>query len=244
MPLGESSFSHEETGSTAPIPNQPIVVPPLPDTIKLDFEHKNACFDTFKCKGNQRLTRIRDTMKQFVEQNLDDGQSRILYLWGPAGTGKTHCLVAAMRHLSDKGQPVEFMKADEIYEIVNKKCGFGHGYKKFIDVLGPNIFIDDLNSTNAYLMGFSKQLVLSVFDRGGKKVIITSNMEPREFTLNLTQEKQFYGNSTTSETVTSKEAQRLMSRFGAMATIINFNGINGKRHNWLDERYEGIEVVD
>lgn len=75
-------------------------------TLSLDTAPATS-FDSFHTDDTMAM--VRDSVRAFVDGKLDDLQ---LFLWGEAGTGKSHLLVAACQSFSEKGFRVAYLPGD------------------------------------------------------------------------------------------------------------------------------------
>ena len=71
--------------------------------LPLGFEFNNELtFDSFVSHGNQEAVNA-------IHQLVMDGGERYVYLWGTAGTGKSHLLQALCQDVAGKGSPVALL---------------------------------------------------------------------------------------------------------------------------------------
>lgn len=69
-----------------------------------------ATFENFVAGPNQGAVRT-------LEQCIAHGEHPAVYLWGAAGTGKTHLLQAACYRMAQRGQPVAYLPLGEASEF-------------------------------------------------------------------------------------------------------------------------------
>lgn len=98
-----------------------------------------------------------------------------LFLYGPAGIGKTHLCVAVAKEVFKKtGVRQRYLRAENLNNYVkytNKGC---------LDVPNQTWVIDDLNSPYGIDVYSFREVVLAVHNQGGR-IFVTSNMDYPEF---------------------------------------------------------------
>lgn len=187
---------------------------------RISLENKNNTFENFDVSFHPKLDIFLTHIKSFSEETSD--QSQVLFLYGPAGVGKTHLITAAVNKLKASGQKICFARGDELYELLNQKFGYGDTMRRFKQSNFDVVVIDDLNTVNAFHKAFLSALFLDAWDKGGKKILISANIQHSNFADLI---------CSGQHGVNANEKERLRSRINAMFKdrILDFSGIPTRR---------------
>ncbi len=203
------------------------------DGHKLAFESIGNSFDNF-LTPTPKHQQILASVKEFAAAPVGAGTkgSRVLFMHGPAGVGKTHLLTSLIDAFKAQGKKLLHVK-DELYTYYSESQKKKSSFDLASNLAGYDvILLDDLNQMSAFDVKYVRELLLSVFDNGHKKIVITSNMSCEDFLNKLLEcvsvTKDSKGDSVISQTA-SLETKKLVSRFNQMVTKIDFEGIETRR---------------
>lgn len=158
--------------------------------------------------------------QKFIDADIA-GASRVLFLQGRPGLGKTHLSVAISKEFYQKGEKVFFCQPHCIFEHNQSKVRLA---KKPFGYPAKIIILDDWNGEEGgHEITSARDIILEAFNAGGYKILITSNGTYEEFV-----------ERTTSSS--PKDAARFRDRIKQMfVTHILLGESYRKASNWLDD---------
>lgn len=156
--------------------------PPTSATFKLTFDSLDteSLFETFVTAPNNLLA--YKLLKECGESNPLSLNFNPIYLFGRAGTGKTHLLMAAANQLKNRGMKVIYVRADTFTEHVVSaiRSGEMQAFRKTYRTTDA-LLIDDIEI-------FSKKRAtqeelfhtFNTLHTEGKQIILTADCPPQE----------------------------------------------------------------
>jgi chromosomal replication initiator protein len=111
---------------------------------------------------------------QFARRIADpDDSENLLYIYGPAGSGKTHLLKAIGQFMSlHGGQPVPYLSFRELITVDELCCRFAQTQALIVDDL--HLMTDDNDLRAALWQAFNE------FHSSGRKIVMAGLYAPRE----------------------------------------------------------------
>jgi len=143
----------------------------MPKQLALDVQLNDiSSFDNFVVGGNLEVV---EKLRQVVA-----GESiAVLYLWGPAGSGKTHLLQAACRSAADLDQRAVYIPlADEI--SLSPEILSGIAQSAFVCIDGLDTIADNAEWERALFTLFEEM-------RGQTSLVVTAAANPRNLGLSM-----------------------------------------------------------
>lgn len=143
----------------------------MPKQLALDVQLNGiSTFDNFVAGGNLEVV---EKLRQVVAgENI-----AVLYLWGPAGCGKTHLLQAACRSAADLGRRAVYIPlADEI--SLSPEVLSGMAQSAFVCIDGLEPIANNAEWERALFTLFEEM-------RGQAPLVVTANANPRSLGLSM-----------------------------------------------------------
>lgn len=152
----------------------------------IPLENRTNTFENFYTRTPYAV-KVQQLTKSFVDRTLSNEKSQLMYWSGSSGKGKTHLAVSVAKTLAHAGKKVLFLSGSKMHEHFQ-------GIPRTTSSLSSEqyfgkydmVIVDALNSIDCTQRMYLRGLLLDIaFDRGGLKVIITSNMDVNSFIENL-----------------------------------------------------------
>ena len=151
----------------------------------IPLENRTNTFENFYTRTPYAV-KVKQLAKSFAE-NLLSKQSQLMYWSGASGKGKTHLAVSVAKTLTYAGKKVLFLGGSKMHDYLQ-------GIPRTTSSLSSEqyfgkydmVIVDALNSIDSEQRIYLRALLIDIsFDRGGLKVLITSNMDVNTFIENL-----------------------------------------------------------
>ena len=191
---------------------------PLISGSSIPFENRSNTFENFDMGTSAALTAIKGDLEKFAA--LPPTESRMLYMHGAPGRGKTHLTISLANMFAAQGKKVLWLKADDMLNYASRTIGLGINDEKRLWQPFDVVIIDDLNDYNFWQSNRLKELTLNVFNDKIQQVVVTSNQPIQYFHSilgsTLVQTGRDSKGDPVWETQGSPEAIRLTSRLTAL----------------------------
>jgi hypothetical protein len=148
----------------------------------IPLENRGNTFENFHIR-TPYADKAKQLAKTFIDTPLKKGQSQFMYWQGPSGRGKTHLAVSVAKTLVSSGKKVLFLSGSKMHSYFQGmyRTVFPLNAEQYFGTYDM-VIIDALNSIDSVQFMYLKALLFDIaFDRGGLKVIITSNMDVNSF---------------------------------------------------------------
>jgi len=160
----------------------------------IPLENRENTFENFYTKTTY-ADKVQRFVKTFVDSPLSKGQSQFMYWQGASGRGKTHLAVSTAKTLASHGKKVLFLSASKMHSYFQgmSRTGSSLSAEQYFGAYDM-VIIDALNSIDLVQLMYLRGLLFDIaFDRGGLKVIVTSNIGVNTFIESLSFESSSRG---------------------------------------------------
>jgi primosomal protein DnaI len=116
-----------------------------------DFGLERFRFDNFPGEQRRKFPKLFAAALEFSETYQVGQQAKGLYIFGPAGVGKTHLLLAIVNRLSERRIPCIFIRAEAIFDKLRSLIAAGQDIEPIIDAYCqvPVLAIDEFAQERA-----------------------------------------------------------------------------------------------
>jgi primosomal protein DnaI len=142
---------------------------------------KQFRFENFPEEQKRRFPELFAAALEFAEGFRPGERMKGLYIFGPAGVGKTHLLLAIVNRLEERSIPVIFVRAESIFDKLRSMIASGHDIEPIVNTYCqvPVLAIDEFAQERANEFTIDKMFrIINYRFSAGFPTLFTSNYEP------------------------------------------------------------------
>ena len=159
-------------------------------SLRSAHDHK-LTFATFPAEQRRRRPKLFAAAEQFAETFRDGLEMKGLYIFGPAGVGKTHLLHAMINRLEERRIPSIIINADALFDRLRSMIGEGKDIEPALETFSsvPVLAIDEIGQErpNHFTLEKLFRIVNQRFTRR-LPTLYASNYAPHDLYMRLSDE--------------------------------------------------------
>jgi primosomal protein DnaI len=146
-----------------------------------DYGVERFRFDNFPAEQRKKFPKLFAAAVEFAEAYQAGEHAKGLYIFGPAGVGKTHLLLAIVNRLTERRVPCIFIRAEAIFDKLRSLIAAGQDIEPIIDAYCqvPVLAIDEFAQERANEFTIDRIFrIINYRFNAQLPTLFTSNYEP------------------------------------------------------------------